>query len=125
MEKLEKLEKVKILRDGQEVDAYLNIAEDVHSRIFGKTFDDVTLTIFGEFLDVDKNPVYHKQIVTEYDGIRDVFKIPKLLNKKIVNDDEIEEYQDKKFKLLQDNLPLLYKFIEEVDKKVKQGEANE
>ena len=63
--------------------------------------------------------------MTEYDGIRDVFKIPKLLNKKIVNDDEIEEYQDKKFKLLQDNLPLLYKFIEEVDKKVKQGEANE
>ena len=61
MEKLEKLEKVKILRDGQEVDAYLNIAEDVHSRIFGKTFDDVTLTIFGEFLDVDKNPEVSKQ----------------------------------------------------------------
>ncbi len=125
MEKLEKLEKLKILRDEQEVDAYLNIAEDVHSRIFGQTFDDTTLTIFGEFLDVDKNPIYCKQIVTEYDGIRDVFKIPKLLNKKIVNDEEIEEYQDKKFKLIQDNLPLLYKFIEEVDEKVKQGETNE
>lgn len=124
MEKLEKLEKVKILRDGQEVDAYLNIAEDVHSRIFGKTFDDVTLTIFGEFLDVDKNPICCKQIVTEYEGIRDVIKISKRLNKKIVNDEEIEEYQEKKFKLIQDNLPLLYKFIEEVDEKVKQGEAN-
>ena len=125
MEKLEKLEKVKILQNGQEIDAYLNIAENVHSRIFGKTFDDVTLTIFGEFLDEDKNPIYYKQIVTEYDGIRDVFKIPKLLNKKIVNDEEIEEYQDKKYKLLQDNLPLLYKVIEEVDEKVKQGETNE
>lgn len=123
VEKLEKLEKIKILRDGQEVDAYLNIAEDVHSRIFGKTFDDATLTMFGEFLDADKNPIYCKQIVTEYDGIRDLMTIPKLLNKKIVNDDEIEEYQDKKFKLLQDNLPLLYKLIEEVDEKVRQNET--
>ena len=31
MEKLEKLEKVKILQNGQEIDAYLNIAEDAHA----------------------------------------------------------------------------------------------
>ena len=122
VEKLEKLEKLKILRDGQEVDAYLNIAEDVHSRIFGKTFDDATLTIFGEFLDTDKNPIDYEQTVTEYEGERDIRTIPKLLHKKIVNDEEIEEYQDKKFKLLQDNLPLLYKFIEEVDEKVRKNE---
>ena len=91
MEKLEKLEKVKILQNGQEIDAYLNIAENVHSRIFGKTFDDVTLTIFGEFLDGDKNPIYYKQIVTEHDGIRDVFKIPKLLNKKIVTTIDVSD----------------------------------
>ena len=123
VEKLEKLEKIKILRDGQEVDAYLNIAESSYVWIKRKKFDDATLIMFGEFLDADKNPIYCKQIVTEYDGIRDLMTIPKLLNKKIVNDDEIEEYQDKKFKLLQDNLPLLYKLIEEVDEKVRQNET--
>ncbi len=37
----------------------------------------------------------------------------------------LKNIKTKKYKLLQDNLPLLYKFIEEVDEKVKQGETNE
>jgi len=80
--KLEKLEKVKILRDGQEVDAYLNIVEDVHAWIEGPSFDNITLTIFGEFLDENKNPIEYEQIVTEYEGMRDLIQIPKRLNKK-------------------------------------------
>ena len=106
MEKLEKLEKLKILRDGQEVDAYLNIVEDVHAWIEGPSFDNITLTIFGEFLDENKNPIDYEQIVTEYEGMRDLIQIPKRLNKKRVNDKEIEEYQDKKYEALQRNLPI-------------------
>ena len=68
MEKLEKLEKLKILRDGQEVDAYLNIAESSYAWI------------------KDKSPIDYAQTVTEYEGERDIRTIPKLLNKKIVND---------------------------------------
>ena len=106
MEKLEKLEKLKILRDGQEVDAYLNIVEDVHAWIEREKFDDATLIIFGEFLDEDKSPIDYAQTVTEYDGVRDIRTIPKRLNKKRVNDKEIEEYQDKKYEALQRNLPI-------------------
>ena len=40
--------------------------------------------MFGEFLDENKNPIDYEQIVTENDGIRDVIKIPKILNKKII-----------------------------------------
>ena len=65
MEKLEKLEKVKILRDGQEVDAYLNIAESSYVWIKREKFDDATLIIFGEFLDEDKIPIDYAQTVTE------------------------------------------------------------
>ena len=86
MEKLEKLEKLKILRDGQEVDAYLNIAESSYAWIKREKFDDATLIIFGEFLDEDKSPIDYAQTVTEYEGERDIRTIPKLLNKKIVND---------------------------------------
>ena len=114
MEKLEKLEKLKILRDRQEVDAYLNIAEDVHSWIEGPSFDDITLTIFGEFLDENKSLIDYEQIVTEYEGIRDLIQIPKLLHRKRVNDKEIEEYQDKKYEALQRNLPLMYRELDKL-----------
>ena len=117
MEKLEKLEKLKILRDGQEVDAYLNIAESSYAWIKRKKFDDATLTIFGEFLDENKSLIDYEQIVTEYEGIRDLMMIPKLLNKKRVNDEEIKEYQDKKYEALQRNLPLMYR---ELDKLIAQ-----
>ena len=100
MEKLEKLEKDKILQIGQEIDAYLNLAEDAHAWLEGQSFDDITLTIFGEFLDENKNHIDYEQIVTEYEGIRDVITIPKILNKKKVNDKEIEEYQNQKYKIL-------------------------
>lgn len=51
-----------------------------------------------EFLDENKNPIDYEQIVIEYEGVRDLIPIPKRLNKKRVNDKEIEEYQDKKMK---------------------------
>ena len=120
MEKLEKLEKLKILRDGQEVDAYLNIAEDAHAWIEGPSFDDITLTIFGEFLDENKNPIDYEQIVTEYEGMRDLMTIPKRLNKKRVNDKEIEEYQDKKYEELQRNLPLMHRELDKMIAKDKE-----
>lgn len=122
MEKLEKLEKVKILRDGHEVDAYLNIAEDAHAWIEGPSFDDITLTIFGEFLDENKNPIDYEQIVTEYEGMRDLMTIPKRLNKKRVNDKEIEEYQDKKYEELQRNLPLMYRELDKMIAKYQEKE---
>jgi hypothetical protein len=122
MEKLEKLEKVKILQNGQEIDAYLNIAEDAHAWLEGKSFDDITLTMFGEFLDENKNPIDYEQIVTEYEGIRDVIKIPKILNKKRVNDKEIERYKNQKYQILQDNLSLLHEIVSEANDKVRQTE---
>ena len=64
------------------MDAYLNIVEDVHAWIEGPSFDNITLTIFGEFLDENKNPIEYEQIVTEYEGMRDLIQIPKRLNKK-------------------------------------------
>ena len=89
------------------MDAYLNIVEDVHAWIEGPSFDNITLTIFGEFLDENKNPIEYEQIVTEYEGMRDLIQIPKRLNKKKrVNGKEIEEYQDKKYEALQRNLPI-------------------
>ena len=115
MEKLEKLEKLKILRDGQEVDAYLNIAESSYAWIKRKTVDDETLIIFGEFLDEDKSPIDYTQTVTEYEGERDIRTILKLLNKKIVNDKEIEEYKNKKNDEFQINRSLVRK---EVDKMI-------
>lgn len=126
MEKLEKLEKVKILRDGHEVDAYLNIAESSYVWIKRKKFDDATLIMFGEFLDADKNPIDYAQTVTEYEGERDIRTIPKLLNKKIVNDKEIEEYKNKKNydenEALQRNLPLMHR---ELDKMIAKDQEKE
>ena len=120
MEKLEKLEKVKILQNGQEIDAYLNIAENVHSRIFGKTFDDVTLTIFGEFLDED-----NKQVVTEYDGERRAMEKSRKLQQKRIDDEEIMKFEEAREQKLVDNLPKFYQMLDEIMKDEKIGKIKE
>lgn len=49
MRKLERLKRVKILQNGKEVDAYINIAEDIKAKAYGETRETVNMTVYAEF----------------------------------------------------------------------------
>lgn len=116
------IKKVKILQNGQDVDAYINIAEDIKAKAYGETHETVNMTVYAEFFNENHEPLEGVQIVKEYEGERDIDEIVWKINEDRLNDEEIMLYEDEKYEELQRTLPLIYK---ELYKMIKQGEANE
>lgn len=118
MKKLEKLEKVKILQNGQEVDAYINIGDKIYADVWGESPEKGKVTITAEFLNSDKQPIDYKQVVTEYDGERRAMEISQKLQQKRIDDEEIMKFEEAREQKLLDNLPKLYEMLEKIIKDV-------
>ena len=120
MRKLERLKSVKILQNGKEVDAYINIAEDIKAKAYGETRETVNMTVYAEFFNENHETLEGIQIVKEYEGERDIDEIVWKINEDRLNDEEIMRYEDEKYEELQRNLPLMYKELDKMIDKEKQ-----
>ena len=114
MRKLERLKRVKILQNGKEVDAYINIAEDIKAKAYGETRETVNMTVYAEFFNENHETLEGIQIVKEYEGERDIDEIVWKINEDRLNDEEIMRYEDEKYEELQRNLPLMYKELDKM-----------
>ena len=120
MRNLERLKRVKILQNGKEVDAYINIAEDIKAKAYGETRETVNMTVYAEFFNENHETLEGIQIVKEYEGERDIDEIVWKINEDRLNDEEIMRYEDEKYEELQRNLPLMYKELDKMIDKEKQ-----
>ena len=114
---MERLKRVKILQNGKEVDAYINIAEDIKAKAYGETHETVNMTVYAEFFNENHETLEGIQTVKEYEGERDIDEIVWKINEDRLNDEEIMRYEDEKYEELKRNLPLIYR---ELDKMIKQ-----
>lgn len=121
---MERLKKVKILQNGEEIDAYINIAEDIKAKAYGETREAVNMTVYAEFFNENHETLEGIQIVKEYEGERDIDEIVWKINEDRLNDEEIMRYEDEKYEELQRNLPLIYNELDKVIEEHRQGEAN-
>ena len=121
---MERLKKVKILQNGKEVDAYINISEDINAKGCGETRETVNMTVYAEFFNENHEPLEGIQIVKEYEGERDIDEIVWKINEDRLNDEEIMRYEDEKYEEFQRNLPLIYKELDKLIKEYRQGETN-
>ena len=126
MEKhMDKLEKVKILQNGQEIDAYINIAEKIYADVWGEYPEKGKVTITAELLNSDKQPIGYKQVVTEYDGERRAMEISQKLQQKRNDDEEIMKFEEAREQKLVDNLPKFYQMLDEIMKDNENGTIKE
>ena len=64
---MERLKKVKILQNGEEIDAYINIAEDIKAKAYGETREAVNMTVYAEFFN-ENHETSTMMITVDNDG---------------------------------------------------------